>query len=886
MHLFRATLLALHHPKTFSGSGLSMLRTSTTALHSSSSSSSSPSSPPSVKSWRTAGHEVIFLDATGWMNLAAHVSVAALKQAQAAAHRTTKLLSSSSGPDAFDAVFLIHHPLASLYDAWYRVMVPEEHVRSTGSAMYDSDYPYWNEMDKKAAEIGKKALGSRASLVRVIHRGAKAVEVVEDSSKKATTTKKSKKKKGNSSGGGGGGVGFSLERPFILLGARLDPTVALRGVDIGPAADSGPAAAQFRTFWGDKSELRRFQDGKISEAVVWEVSPSTRHVIVDAVLQYAVQRHLPPGTTISQPSSIIDSVLLRKQQQLEDAADADVAAVRLCEDAAARLSKRLRTLDGLTLKIVGTQPLAAVLRHTDVFPPQPHPLAGAARGDLIHSISQDSIPRCLPAVEILCQLEGSGKWPDAPAAFAKMKAAVGVELAQLLHSSFGIEASAAEDYVDILSDGFAFRLILHTERDAAMQKMMLTAAGLSHHPLAEQDIGLRMWHQGTLSAAAAANPAFEPSVRLAKRWIASQWLSPHFQEEGIELLVAVAFSSGDGVAAPPPGSRVAGFLRFLRLLGTHPWAAAPLVGDVSSGDPGSVRRDAAARAHAAQRAAGTAPALFITGPKDDECVGWTKDCPSKPMLFRAGVLARRAAEALETALLSPDVDDDDDEDLGGGAVVVDELFQHDVSEYEVLIHLRADALSRGDMSLSTTTTSGMMTSSSLSSSSSSSSKRKKVVFTASTGAASTSKSSRAVLKGIPKSVLQTRGATAVRRELLVGFDPLPLYCLQLEERFSEVAVVCADYYGGTAVGLKLRGSVLQPGAFRPEIAHAMRPLVNGDEGEMMVVVPDLAAIAADVAAIGAGLVEKVEYFEEEIKEVRTIMTQNPLSDDDDSDDDV
>ena len=66
----------------------------------------------------------------------------------------------------------------------------------------------------------------------------------------------------------------------------------------------------------------------------------------------------------------------------------------------------------------------------------------------------------------------------------------------------------------------------------------------------------------------------------------------------------------------------------------------------------------------------------------------------------------------------------------------------------------------------------------------------------------------------------------------------------------------------------------------------MRPLVYGDEGEMMVVVPDLAAIAADVAAIGAGLVEKVEYFEEEIKEVRTIMTQNPLSDDDDSDDDV
>lgn len=29
-------------------------------------------------------------------------------------------------------------------------------------------------------------------------------------------------------------------------------------------------ALDFRTFWGEKSELRRFQDGSICEAVVWE----------------------------------------------------------------------------------------------------------------------------------------------------------------------------------------------------------------------------------------------------------------------------------------------------------------------------------------------------------------------------------------------------------------------------------------------------------------------------------------------------------------------------------------------------------------------------------------------------------------------------------------
>lgn len=35
-------------------------------------------------------------------------------------------------------------------------------------------------------------------------------------------------------------------------------------------ANVAPQALDFRTFWGEKSELRRFQDGSICEAVVWE----------------------------------------------------------------------------------------------------------------------------------------------------------------------------------------------------------------------------------------------------------------------------------------------------------------------------------------------------------------------------------------------------------------------------------------------------------------------------------------------------------------------------------------------------------------------------------------------------------------------------------------
>lgn len=44
----------------------------------------------------------------------------------------------------------------------------------------------------------------------------------------------------------------------------------------------------------------------------------------------------------------------------------------------------------------------------------------------------------------------------------------------------------------------------------------------------------------------------------------------------------------------------------------------------------------------------------------------------------------------------------------------------------------------------------------------------------------------------------------MRRELLVGFDPLPLYLSLLESRFSDLAVFCADFVGGALVGVKWR----------------------------------------------------------------------------------
>jgi hypothetical protein len=111
---------------------------------------------------------------------------------------------------------------------------------------------------------------------------------------------------------------------------------------------------------------------------------------------------------------------------------------------------------------------------------------------------------------------------------------------------------ASEAYVEVLYEGFAFRLHLTGDRDQAVAQQLQQAgqAQQGPPPLAHS------WHHGLVSAIEGVNAAFGPSARLAQRWVGCHLMSSQLCDEAVELLVAAAFSSAglQGV----PGSRVAG----------------------------------------------------------------------------------------------------------------------------------------------------------------------------------------------------------------------------------------------------------------------------------------------------------------------------------------
>lgn len=75
------------------------------------------------------------------------------------------------------------------------------------------------------------------------------------------------------------------------------------------------------------------------------------------------------------------------------------------------------------------------------------------------------MPRCVPPVECVVEVEGSGAWPHHRGAFVHTKAALGAQLATKLEAE-GWVTRAGLGHVDVLGRGHAIRLVVHTDRCA------------------------------------------------------------------------------------------------------------------------------------------------------------------------------------------------------------------------------------------------------------------------------------------------------------------------------------------------------------------------------------------------------------------------------------
>ncbi|XP_011270653.1 hypothetical protein CAOG_08975, partial [Capsaspora owczarzaki ATCC 30864] len=101
-------------------------------------------------------------------------------------------------------------------------------------------------------------------------------------------SRKPSKANASSSASSSKGPSFALR-----VGIVAHSEQSLRVVDMGPSADDAEAAGAFRALWREKAELRRFKDGRVCEAVVWQSYPvSQRHLLVRDIVLHLAAVHL------------------------------------------------------------------------------------------------------------------------------------------------------------------------------------------------------------------------------------------------------------------------------------------------------------------------------------------------------------------------------------------------------------------------------------------------------------------------------------------------------------------------------------------------------------------------------------------------------------------
>lgn len=388
------------------------------------------------------------------------------------------------------------------------------------------------------------------------------------------------------------------DRLVVQVGLILDPENASKLVEHGPPAEDPEGGEQFRQFWGEKSELRRFNDGRIVESVVWDLSgkvSNERFQIPGRIVRYIVQRHLKvPEESITVFDSKYDDLLsipsvITARYSAPNTSSAPEASQRMALTAFDDLVKDIKAIDSLPLGLVNAIPVDEGLRYTSVFPPMP-----------LASKSLSSLPDCakyIPVIDIILQFEQSTRWPDDLGAIQKVKIALFDAIAQALiakgapHAVIAWDSDAdnrpLEDHVSLevmLSSGFAFRARVQHDRERTLMERTISnkrdtpeyerkraQAALERHT--RRFISAPAHHAAVL-ALQRKYSSYSHAVRLFKRWLSSHWLAPHVSVEAAELICAEVYLNPGVHEAPCSGQT--GFARALALLAHWDFREDPL----------------------------------------------------------------------------------------------------------------------------------------------------------------------------------------------------------------------------------------------------------------------------------------------------------------------
>ena len=779
-------------------------------------------------------HDVVVLDPSGHLNVASRVSIDAYNEFRHQAELTIAFLKKDHGSTAnsFDPLFLgTDLNFWRRYDQYIVVSPPGNCKR------------FWTqETLQNMNDYVQKALGDRAKFVRVVwaERDTHLWDV--------------------------GSPAPNAEDRSAVVALSLNPETFARTLDRGPAADDKIEASKFRQFWGSKSELRRFQDGAIIEAVLWKCKSGKEHNIVGDIVRYALSRHMPDDVGASPEdvrirvlSDQVDRLLEPRHSARNNSLSSDAMFKRL-RQTLDKLSIAAQGLETLPLRITALHFSGPGGRFTHEHPPTLHTLLGGIEPGRNETGQASSIISPHP---VLMTVESSGRWPDDLGAIKKVKTAFLCQLGKALRK-IEIKSVANREHLDVLYEGYAFRLRLVCDRERELLEIgssvvpvivagrrKLIYENAVHIDQKEATARLRslrirddisLLHTSLIHNLNTSNLIFGKVARLAKLWLHAKMLSDVFPMEVVELMVASLFVDPSCRPHEPPASAISGFVRFLNLLATFEWDYEPLIVDLNGSitDPEVLQVEKVFEAQQQLTGGGktntnSTTACFVVAPYD-RAQQWSPSWLENGRINMVG-MKRAIGLAQEACVLDQHI---------VSAKFWRKMFSScPLSEYDAVIHLFPEAMSCEYPALTLS---------------------KDEVGKKRKGDVRTEGNSGEQPKGKMFRIRTYKNLLAkdIHDTLLFGFDPFSEYINLLKKNFGHLAMFFRNSLSGSCIGILWNAAAFQPAPFKVSASRFAIPShqFKLDSGESFddTIVPNQNELVGEMLLLGKGFAERLEHM--------------------------
>lgn len=599
-------------------------------------------------------YDVVLVDTTGFCNILSMLSVDLYRKVRDECLNAIQMLDNKA-VNSFQQLFLTSIPFYLQYDQvvcikydekWYQTIVDRSGSPENKIDFHNLSYPH---LRKIVLDVLRKGLNNRVSAIVPI----------------------SQKDSGE-----------------LVIGIVLNPENAFDIVDKGPQSNE-PEAEQFRKFWGEKAEIRRFKDGSITESVLWcpaSAPLGEKRLICQKIVSFLLRHHFHIiSDKINYIASQFDMTIKNIFNELNETNEERSLVVIKSFD---ELSKELRALSDLPLEIVSVLGVDPVFRYADVTPPMAN--GSVTKRGFINKQLKGKF-RAQKVLNGIIQLSPSGKWPDELDAMRRIKAAFYIEIEKKMLTQF--PASSVQvfaDYIEVMKNKLLFRLKIVHPKEVALSKQYISTANNLTKLYKSNEQSLLLEFQGSVVPKLTSSlhglhhqfPSFGPTVAIAKRWLNCQMIDAAlWPEECTELIVAEMLLKSVPMVAPLQPQT--GFMRFLHQLANFDNENEMIVvnfnDDFSSEQIEELEEDF-------RKNRRKFPPLFIVTSCDFNNHGlWTSKAPTLNIFQRVKLLAQHSIEIIGENFMKLTM------------IHVKDLFTPSLAGYNLVIHLNPEFVKRHDV---------------------------------------------------------------------------------------------------------------------------------------------------------------------------------------------